>query len=160
MGDLMTKEIDNSNEIIPKVFEFSIGPVIHPLGFNIKIKNGKIIPADDYLLFPNFDNDFIIPSEEEWMKFWDKMDKIGIWNWIESYYPQDVMVLDGTNWTLKIKLGNKKFESSGSNAYPGENVGEIIDVDKSKSFKKFLNALTSLTGIKIKSMRVKNINRP
>ena len=160
MVDLMKNEIDKSNEIIPKVFEFSYGPVMYPKGFNIKIENGKIIPADEFLLFPNFDNDFIIPSEEEWMKFWDKMNKIGIWNWIKSYYPKDVEVLDGTRWTLKIELGDKKFESSGTNAYPGENIGEIIDLDKSKSFKKFLNALKSLTSIQIKDMRFKRqVNR-
>ena len=146
----MTKEIDKPNEIIPKVFEFSYGPVMYPKGFHIKIENGKIIPTNEFLLFPNIDNDFIIPSEEEWKKFWDKMDKIGIWNWIKSYYPKDVEVLDGTHWTLKIELGDKKFESSGSNAYPGDNIGEIIDLDESKSFKKFLNALDHLLASKLR----------
>ena len=160
MGDLMIKEIDKSNEIIPKIFEFSYGPDMYPKGFHIKIQNSKIVPADDFLLFPNFDNDCIIPSEEEWKKFWDKMDKIGIWNWIESYSPQDVEVLDGLSWNLKIELGNRKFESSGSNAYPGENVEESVHPNQSKSFKKFLNAFKSLTGIQIKYMRYKKqVNR-
>ena len=147
----MINEIDKSNKIIPKVFEFSYGPVMYPKGFHIKIENGKIIPANEFLLFPNIDNDFIIPSEGEWKKFWDKMDKIGIWNWIKSYYPKDVEVLDGTHWTLKIELGDKKFESSGSNAYPGDNIGEIIDLDESKSFKKFLNALDHLLASKLRT---------
>ena len=145
----MTKEIDKSNEIIPKVFEFRYGGRIDPNSFKIKIENGKIVFAFDSFCSRNFDN-YIIPSEEEWQKFWDKMDKIGIWKWIEDYDCPDLIVLDGSSWNLKIELGDKKLESSGSNAYPGENVEESVP-DQSKYFKKFLNALRSLTGFEFRT---------
>ena len=83
------------------------------------------------------------------------MDKIGLWNWQESYIPQNMIVLDGYHWNLRIELGDNIIESSGSNAYPGEDIGEIVDMDKSKSFKQLLNAVKKLTGVEIKNMRIK-----
>ena len=145
----MTKEIDKSNEIIPKVFEFRYGGSIDPNRFNIEIENSKIVFAYDSFPYGYSDN-YIIPSEEEWKKFWEKMDKVGIWNWIENYDCPDLMVLDGTSWNLKIEVGDKKIESSGSNYYPGENIEEIVP-DQSKSFKKFLNAIRLLTGLEFRS---------
>ena len=125
------------------------GGSVDPFSFNIKIENGKIVFAFDS--FPSgYSDNCIIPSEEEWLKFWDKMDKIGIWKWIEDYYCQDLMVLDGSSWNLKIELGDKIVESSGSNAYLGENIKES-DPNQSKSFKKFLNALRSLTGFEFRT---------
>ena len=133
----MKNNINKSQDIVPKVFEFNYGPVLYPYSFKIKIENGKIVPANDFLLFPNFDNDFIIPTEEEWENFWKKMDKIGVWNWIEYYSPQHVMVDEGYNWNLKIEVGITKFECSGSNAYPGDEIGEIIERTNQKTLKDF-----------------------
>ncbi len=145
----MTKEINKSNEIIPKVFElrYEEGRMLY--SFKIKIENGKIVFAYDSFIFRKYDN-YIIPSEEEWMKFWDKMDNIRVWNWMDNYDCPDVLVDDGSSWNLKIELGDKKVESSGSDYYPGENVEEIVS-DQSESFKKFLDALRSLTGFEFKT---------
>lgn len=153
------KMIYKSPELIPSVFEFSYGPCLILNSFSVKVKDGKIIPSSDFLLFPNFDNEYIIPTKEEWDRFWKKMDKIGIWNWMEYYYPQETMVLDGVNWNLKIEVGKRKIECSGSNAYPGEEIGDIIDVDKSRPFEKFLYAFERLTGLRIKDMRLRDLNK-
>ena len=149
MGDLMTNEIDKSNELIPKVFEFRYEGSVDPYSFKIKIENGKILFALDSFPSGYFDN-YIIPSEEEWKKFWDKLDKLRIWKWVENYDYPDFVVLDGTSWDLKIELGDKTLKSSGSDAYPGENIEEIVP-DQSESFKKFLNALRSLTGFEFRA---------
>jgi len=146
---------DNNQSEIPEIFEFSYGSVLYLNRFAIKIEEGKILPESDFMLFPNFDNDYIIPSEEAWIKFWKKMDNIGIWDWMEHYQPQNVIILDGYRWDLKIVLGNKKLECSGLNAYPGDEIGEIIDSNKSKSFNRFINAVKTLTGIQIRNMRIK-----
>ena len=126
------------------------GEVSNPYSFHIKIENGRIVFAFDS--FPSgYSDNYIIPSEEEWKKFWDKMDKIGIWEWIDNYtLEDDLYTLDGSSWNLKIELGNKKVESSGSNYYPGENIEEIVP-DQLESFKKFLNALRSLTGFEFRT---------
>ncbi len=146
----MTNEIDKSDEIIPKVFEFRNGGNVDPFSFNIKIENGRIVFAFDSFP-PGYNDNYFIPSEKEWKKFWDEMDKIGIWKWIDDYtLEDDLYTLDGSSWNLKIELGDKKVESSGSNYYPGENIEES-DPNQSKSFEKFLNALRSLTGFKFRT---------
>ena len=135
IGDLMTEEIDKSNEIISKVFEFRYGGSVDPYSFNIKIENGKIVFAYDFLIYRKYDT-YIIPSEEEWKKFWDEMEKIRIWKWIEDYtHEDDLYTLDGSSWNLKIELGDKKVESSGSNNYPGENLKKS-DCDHNKNLLK------------------------
>ena len=146
----MTNEIDKSNEIIPKVFKFRYGGSVDPYSFNIKIENGRIVFAFDSFP-PGYNDKYFIPSEEEWKKFWDKMDNIRVWNWIDDYtLEDDLYTLDGSSWNLKIELGDKKVESSGSNYYPGENIEES-DPNQSESFKKFLNALRSLTGFEFRT---------
>lgn len=145
----MTNEIDKSDEIIPKLFKFRYGGSVDPYSFNIKIENSKIVFAYDSFP-PGYYDKYFIPSEEEWKKFWDKMDNIKVWNWKDNYDSPDFVVLDGTSWNLKIELGDKKVESSGSNYYPGENIEEIVP-DQSESFKKFLNALRSLIGFKFRA---------
>lgn len=154
----MKNKNKKSNDVVPKVFEFRYGACLSLLNFNMKIDNGKILPADEYFLFPNTDKD-IIPSEKEWQVFWKKIDKIGLWNWQESYTPQNMIVFDGYHWNLRIELGDRKIECSGSNAYPGEEIGEIVDMNKSKSFKRFLNAIKKLTGLEIKNMGTKEIKK-
>ena len=146
----MTNEIDKSNEIIPKVFKFRYGGSVDPYSFNMKIENGRIVFAFDSFP-PGYNDKYFIPSEEEWKKFWDKMDNIRVWNWIDDYtLEDDLYTLDGSSWNLKIELGDKKVESSGSNYYPGENIEES-DPNQSESFKKFLNALRSLTGFEFRA---------
>ena len=149
MRDLMIKEIDKSNEIIPKVFEFRNGGSVDPFSFNIKIENGRIVFAFDSFP-PGYNDKYFIPSEVEWKKFWDEMDRIRVWSWMDNYDCPDVVFDDGSSWNLKIELGDKKVESSGSNYYPGENIEEIVS-DQSESFKKFLDALRSLTGFEFRT---------
>ena len=84
----MTNEIDKSNEIIPKVFKFRYGGSVDPYSFNIKIENGRIVFAFDSFP-PGYNDKYFIPSEEEWKKFWDKMDNIRVWNWIDDYTLED-----------------------------------------------------------------------
>jgi hypothetical protein len=73
----MKNNINKSDDVVPKVFEFNIGSCLDLNNFSVKIENGRIVPARDYLLFPNFDNDYIIPTVEEWENFWKKLYKIG-----------------------------------------------------------------------------------
>ena len=141
----MKNEINKYIENIPKIFEISYGAYLGPFNyFSLKLEDGKFLHPSEF-----FDSNEIIPSEEEWKDFWIKMDQISIWNWLEHYYPQNIQVLDGYYWNLKIQLGNNKIESSGSNAYPGDN-GEIVDMAMTIPFKMFLDAIENLTGLEIK----------
>ncbi len=140
-----------SEEIVPKVFNITYGAYRELNNFSIKIEDGKIIPSYEFSPFHNSDKyEDIIPSKKDWIKFWKKMDNIDIWSWLKNYEPQGMAVLDGYYWNINIEFGDKKIKSSGSNAYPGDAANEIVDVDMSKLFKKFLAAVKELTGIEIK----------
>ena len=145
-GNLLKNEINKYNENIPKVFEISYGACLGPLKyFSLKI-DGKILRIPELLLFPGPNE--IIPTDEEWKDFWKKMDQLGIWKWLKEYSPQYTYVSDGYYWKVNMELGDKKIESSGFNAYPGDN-GEIVDMSMTRSFKIFLDAVEILTGLEI-----------
>jgi len=61
--------------------------------------------------------DYFSPTSVQWRKFWDELNKIGIYNW-ESRYESTKGVCDGTSWELEIDYNGKTLKTSGSNAYP------------------------------------------
>ena len=94
------------------------------LNFNIGGFSGdyeRIIWKDEklYHFFERsfFEEDYTIPSAKDWDEFWEKVDKLKVWNWKKDYHNDDV--LDGTQWELTIKReGRRKRRIFGSNAYP------------------------------------------
>lgn len=133
----------NSSELIPEIFEFTYSYFIYPSKF-VKYENGEF--STGHLE----NNQTIIPTEEKWIKFWEKLDKIGVWDWAEHYSP-DYMYLDGTKWDLKIQLGDKKIVCNGSNAYPGKD-GEVVE--HKITFRRLLLAINKLTGLKTVGIQI------
>lgn len=133
----------NSSELIPEIFEFTYSYFIYPSKF-VKYENGEF--STEHLE----NNQTIIPTEENWIKFWEKLDKIGVWCWAEHYSP-DYMYLDGTKWDLKIQLGDKKIVCNGSNAYPGKD-GEVVE--NRITFRRLLLAINKLTGLKTVGIQI------
>jgi hypothetical protein len=105
-------------EFIPSKFEFIIG------GF---FSDNCIIEFKDNKLTHSFSSAWdksnpystseIIPTESEWKKFWTKVEKIQVWKWKKEYIDPDI--LDGEQWSLKIKKQNKTLKVYGLNSYPG-----------------------------------------
>ena len=79
------------------------------------------------------------PSPEEWRGFWKAMDQVDVWGWAPRY--ETPGVCDGTRWSVKMAVGDKRVCSSGDNAYPG---GE--GPQPSKMFRQFLAAVRRLLG--------------
>jgi hypothetical protein len=74
----------------------------------------------------------IMLSESKIKAFLKTLEKIKITEWKEHYPNPGIM--DGTNWGIEINFSNnKKFSSSGDNAYPGQ-------------WKAFCNAIKGLLG--------------
>jgi len=59
----------------------------------------------------------VLLSESKIEDFLKTLDKIKVIKWKERYSNPEIM--DDTNWGIEIKFGNnKKFSSSGNNAFP------------------------------------------
>ena len=79
--------------------------------------------------------------EHKILTFWDKVEKIGVWNWIKKYpvkEPELVQITDGYSWTLKLRDRNGKAKyCSGYMSFP-------------RKFKELIKELNYLFGSKIR----------
>ncbi len=82
----------------------------------------------------------ITPTEEQWTNFWRAMETAGVWSWQESY--DNLTMLDGTQWSLKLKYRERRVRCEGSNAYPGSADHYYSPTGE---FAHFLKALRTLT---------------
>jgi hypothetical protein len=64
------------------------------------------------------------------------------------------MYVDGDRWNIRIQVGDKKIECSGSNAYPGKN-GEIVEYKM--IFRRFLMAITKLLDINTVDINIETV---
>lgn len=80
------------------------------------------------------------PSKADWQEFWDKLDRIGVWDWKTHY--SEPGVTDGTSWSVEIDYNGRKLETGGSNAYPGQS----DESGYSPEFEAFLKAVQKLIG--------------
>ena len=81
------------------------------------------------------------PSAEAWEHFWQAVEDAGLWQWDDNY--EDADVLDGIQWSLKLKSQGKSLSSVGSNAFPG---CDQPDYPETCQFGQFVKALRELTG--------------
>lgn len=85
----------------------------------------------------------ITPTDADWQAFIETMDHLDVWSWKKSYAILDVC--DGTQWSVRIRYGNRLVQSEGSNAYPSRS-GETDDPSKGDIFDLFLCAVRKLIG--------------
>ena len=86
------------------------------------------------------------PSQAQWRRFWQTMDRIEVWAWGSRYEPSQrfepvEQVRDGTHWSLTLALGDRSVQSSGDSRGPGSD-----DLDDSKPFGEFTGAVSRLVG--------------
>ena len=120
----------------PSVFVASIGGYMGRSYSVEKMGNG--------LEYRRYDSGFelrqvrlIHPGEEDWVAFRQALDEIGVWEWRSDY--TDPGILDGTNWGLEIRWGDRAISTGGSNGYPGGSY-------RSRTFTAFLEAVSKLVG--------------
>jgi len=86
------------------------------------------------------------PSQAQWGRFWQTMDRIDVWSWGGRYEPAErfepvEQVRDGTHWSLTLSRGDRSVQSSGDSRGPGS-----ADLDDSESFGDFSEAVSRLAG--------------
>lgn len=80
------------------------------------------------------------PSARQWTTFWAEMEKIGVWKWLPEY---DSGALDGIQWELELRCGDRRLKSMGSNSYPGHPEPGFT---QKCAFGQFVKALERLIG--------------
>ena len=124
---------------VPKVFEASVGGWAGPF-FRVKLEGKKLDYQSCLRAYGDIEENLgIEPSQEEWTAFWDAMDRIGSWSWARNY--DDPQIMDGTQWSVRIRLGRKRLICYGSNSYPPSG-----DYDETSEFREFCAAIGSLLG--------------
>ena len=103
----------------PSVLKFSLG------GFSQGTTGIELVGKEITRFTMGFQYTEVLcsPTQEDWDIFLRALNTHNVWNW-EEYY-MDPHMLDGTQWSLKIKAGSLKIKSGGSNEYPPEFDGLI-----------------------------------
>ena len=79
----------------------------------------------------------LVVADDQWEKFYQDIDELGIWAW-EAHY-DDPNVMQGFQWSIHFTFEDKEIRCGGANAYPGAK-----SVGYSAEFKKLLAATNKL----------------
>ena len=86
----------------------------------------------------------ITPSPAAWEAFWQRMEKVKVWDWQPRYVNPHVM--DGLTWTVKLVHGDQRVSVVGINSYPGDgDVRQELD-QPGKVYNDYLKAVAELLG--------------
>lgn len=111
-------------------------------GFELRFSRGRVLYRHTVGSCRDPKPREIQPTEPQWTEFWQEVDRIGVWHWSREYWNPDV--LDGIQWSLELRRGERRVKSEGSNLYPGS-TGPDYPADS--PFAQFLRALGKLTGL-------------
>ena len=124
----------------PIQFQFQIGGYCGE-SHQIELKRSKLLyrrAPRAYAWKPAVE---LSPSDGAWALFWQAVEAAGVWRWNDLY--ENLDVLDGTQWSLKLEHHGNNLTSGGSNAYPGSNAP---DYSETGEFGQFIKAVRELTG--------------
>jgi len=126
----------------PVVFEVSIGGYFGP-SYNLQW-DGSTLDYEEYGDHNGFvRKSALTPTDKEWKRFWLACDRAALWRWKKSYDNPDIV--DGTNWSIHIKILHREIKSRGSNAFPAEE-NQADCGDYPRPFRIFLRAVKKLIG--------------
>ena len=124
-------------------------------GFELRFSRGRVLYRHTVGSFPDSKPRELRPTEPQWSQFWQEVDRIGVWQWTREYWNHDV--LDGIQWSLELRCGERRVKSEGSNCYPGS-TGPGYPADS--PFAQFLRALAHLTGLAEIAFKEESAARP
>ena len=129
---------------LPKRFKISVGGFLDGSSYEI-VYAGEVLAL--YRRIIQQEPQPLNPSPEAWQKFWGKLDQLGVWKWQKSYWNRDV--LDGTQWEVDIRIGERWIKCDGSNSFPEEDGSPSNDPSYTKTFNEFVKAVSELCGIEL-----------
>jgi len=100
-------------EIIPKKFIVEYVFFVPSASNKIELIDNNLVFSNEYGTFErNVSKNEIIPKEEDWFQFWNKLDEINVWNWEKEYkFDESEINADGNISKIKIGLGNKNLDT-------------------------------------------------
>ncbi len=118
---------------------FSIGSFFS--GYDeVDLDRGRLLCRSAEGPCPISEPQIVQPTANQWLQFWQEVDRIGVWKWLPKYESD---VLDGCQWELELEHEGRRVQCYGSNCYPGS-IG--MECPPGCPFDQFLSALTALTG--------------
>jgi len=103
-------------------FDIRIGGYFGP-NYSLKLGRRELVYTKITEELPDGKSETIVPSNQEWRRFW-KFAQDSCDEWDEEY--EEPGVVDGTSWTVEIVTDEIDLRSSGSNAYP-DNFDEFLE---------------------------------
>lgn len=105
-------------------FSLTLSGGMCPLEHKIYLsRNGLVCKSEDRLRHTyEVHSNYIRPSEQAWAKFYQELDDIGVWNWVDRDEDSKVseMICDAGSWKLYLKRGNRQIDISDSTIYHPE----------------------------------------
>lgn len=137
----------NSSAHWPERLEFFYGSCNGFTGCRLFFQDGALWHGNHESLLTPSGKSKAVPcpvSEKQWLKFWQDVERIGVWDW-SALYPNE-HVLDGDSWQLELNYQGRQLKTEGFNAYPGAPDGPGFPARC--AFGQFVAALRKLSGIK------------
>lgn len=133
--------MDDMNKTnFPIEFEVATGGCFGP-SFTVRFVDGKLMYEKSGGLYSLAPATEINPTQEQWTRFWERMNELGIWNWSPHYEQCSIGHEDGNHWFVNIAIDNRSVRSEGEDVFPGSS-----GTTPSKEFEQFLEALRELLG--------------
>jgi hypothetical protein len=126
---------------IPYEFKATLGGFDGP-SYKVELRNGALYYSVGHISKGNPIK--ITPSPKDWKEFREALDNLNIWQW-QINYP-NLEVLDGTQWSLRIKYQDQSLETGGSNSYPKKGGEPSNDTEYTEEFSKYTEAVRKLLG--------------
>jgi hypothetical protein len=54
------------------------------------------------------------PSNAQWQRFWNTVERIGVWKWADSFQGED----SEDHWSLQLAHGDRSLSTGGRSAFP------------------------------------------
>ena len=108
-----------TDNYLPELFEISFKDEFNGTK-SIKLMNNSLLISN-----PNPELiDMTKINEEEWIRFWENLERIGLWDIKEEYV--GCTLEGGFTWKIKILYNNKEINSYGANIEPKIVIGDKI----------------------------------
>lgn len=136
-------------KVIPTKLVMDIGGIMRPL-YSVEFKENLVTYKWTDTSQPqtkDIKTLSIRPGKKAWARFIKEINAAKLYRWSKLYMNQPG-VMDGTHWTVDMKIDGRKFHSEGYNSYPadGDEAKPANSERSSPPYNRLCEAVSHLTG--------------